>query len=199
MKEMGKLEDASRKRKKRQDIQYAVLAVVAVAGFLTLAAITPNALRLLDYLPNGKYNLKYRMKSVTGRLVAKRYAVWVEKNGKKYLRLTPAGHKALAFEQSKVALKNQKKKWDGRWRMIVFDVPERRRKVRNRLRAVMREVGFVRLQDSVWMYPYDCEDFVALLKAELKIGKDVLYAIADTIEHDKSLRRQFNLPDALYA
>ena len=58
----------------------------------------------------------------------------------------------------------------------------------------MREIGFVRLQDSVWVYPYDCEDFIALLKAELKIGRDVLYAIVDTIEHDKNLRQHFNLP-----
>ncbi len=191
---MGKLEEASRKRKKKQDIQHAVLATVAVTGIVAFAAVAGNALQLLDYLPNEKYNLKYRMKSVAGRLVAKKYAVWVERDGKKYLRVTPTGRKALAFEQAKITLKNQKKKWDGRWRMVVFDVPERRRRIRNRLRAVMLEIGFVRLQDSVWVYPYDCEDFVALLKAELKIGKDVLYAIADTIEHDKDLRRQFKLP-----
>lgn len=193
---MGKLEETSRKRKKKKDIQNAVLAAVAITGLLAFAAVAPNALKLLDYLPNEKYNLKYRMKSVTGRLVAKGYAAWVERDGKKFLRITPAGRKAFAFEQAKVALKNQKKKWDGRWRMIVFDVPERRRPIRNRLRAVMCEIGFVRLQDSVWVYPYDCEDFVALLKAELRIGKDVLYAIADTIEHDKSLRLHFKLPEA---
>ncbi len=193
---MGKLEDASRKRKKKKDIQNAVLAVVAVTGFVAFAAVAGNALQLLDYLPNEKYNLKYRMKSVAGRLVAKGYATWVERDGKKFLRITPAGRKTFALEQAKIALKNQKKKWDGRWRMVVFDIPERRSYIRTRLRTVMGEIGFVRLQDSVWVYPYDCEDFVALLKAELKIGKDVLYAIADTIEHDKSIRRQFNLPEA---
>lgn len=192
---MGKLEEESRKRKKKKDIQNAVLAVVAVTGLLAFAAIAPNALRLLEYLPNEKYNLKYRMKSVAGRLVSKGYVIWVERDGKKYLRLTDAGKKALALEQAKVALKNQKKKWDGRWRMIVFDVPERRRHIRVRLRDFMRNVGFVRLQDSVWVYPYDCEDYIALLKAELKIGKDVLYAIADTIEHDKGIRRHFKLPE----
>ena len=191
---MGKLEEESRKRKKKKDIQNAVLATIAITGLLAFAAITPNALRLLEYLPNEKYNLKYRMKSVAGRLVAKGYVKWVERDDKKYLRITDAGRKALEFEQAKVALKNQKKKWDGRWRMIVFDIPERRGYIRARLRAYMNEIGFVRLQDSVWVYPYDCEDFVALLKVELKIGKDVLYAIADTIEHDKGLRQQFNLP-----
>ena len=192
---MGKLEETSRKRKKKKDIQHAVLATVAVTGFVAFAVIAGNALKLLDYLPNNKYNLRYRAKSAAGRLVAKRYAAWIERDGKKYLRITEAGRKAFAFEQAKIVLKNQKKKWDGRWRMIVFDVPERRRRIRTRLREVMSEIGFVRLQDSVWIYPYDCEDFMALFKAELKIGKDVLYAIADTIEHDKNLRHQFNLPE----
>ncbi len=190
---MGKLEVASQKRRKKQNVQHAVLAAVAVTGLLVLAAVAPNTLQLLKYLPKEKYNLAYRAKTATVRLVAKGYAVWVERDGKKYLRLTPAGRKAFEFEQAKVALKNQKMKWDGRWRMIVFDVPERRSRIRVCLRAVMRDIGFVRLQDSVWVYPYDCEDFVALLKAELKIGKDVLYAIADTIEHDRNLRRHFNL------
>ncbi|MFA6415069.1 MAG: hypothetical protein WC217_03990 [Candidatus Paceibacterota bacterium] len=193
---MGKLEEASRKRRRKQNIQYAVLATIAVTGFVAFAAVAGNALQLLRYLPKEKYNFHHRAKSAAGRLVAKKYAVWVERDGKKFLRITPKGRKAFEFEQAKVVLGNQKKKWDGRWRMIVFDIPERRRAVRFRLRAVMREIGFVRLQDSVWVYPYDCEDFVALLKTELKIGKDVLYAIADTIEHDKGLRRHFNLPDA---
>jgi len=192
---MGKLEEVSRGRKKKKDIQNVVLAVVATAGFIAMAAVAGNALQLLKYLPNEKYNLKYRMKSVVGRLVAKKYAAWVEKDGKRYLRITPTGRRAFAFEQAKVALKNQKKKWDGRWRMVVFDVPERRRQVRNRLRATMLEIGFARLQNSVWVYPYDCEDFIALLKAELRVGKDALYAIVDTIEQDRSMRKHFHLPE----
>src|SRR3989338_8711457 len=193
---MGTLEIASRKRKKRQDIQNAVLATIAISGLLAWTVVTPNTLQLLRYLPKEKWNLAYRARTAAGRMVVKGYATWVEKDGKKYLRLTDAGRKALAFKQSKVALKNQKKKWDGRWRMVIFDIPERRRRVRIRLRAFMSEIGFVRLQDSVWVYPYDCEDYVALLKAELKIGKDVLYAIADTIEHDKRIRLHFKLPES---
>ena len=190
------METASRKRKKRQNIQHAVLAAVAITGLLALTAVAPSTLQLLRYLPKEKWNLAYRARTAAGRMVVKGYAIWIEKDGKKFLRLTEVGRKALAFEQAKVALKNQKKKWDGRWRMVVFDIPERRRRVRIRLRAFMSEIGFVRLQDSVWVYPYDCEDYVALLKAELKIGKDVLYAIADTIEHDKRIRLHFKLSES---
>jgi len=196
MRKMGKLEIGSRKRKKKRDVQNTVLAAIAVTGLLAWTALAPNTLRLLDYLPKEKYNLRYRAKTAAGRIVAKGQAMWIEREGKKYLRLTPAGHRALAFERAKVALRDQKKKWDKHWRMIIFDVPERRRRVRIRLCAIMREMGFARLQDSVWVFPYDCEDFIALLKAELKIGKDVLYTIVDTIEQDKNLRQHFNLPQA---
>ncbi len=57
----------------------------------------------------------------------------------------------------------------------------------------MRELGFARLQDSVWVYPYDCEDLMALLKADLKIGMAVLYMIVEHIENDKHLRAHFSL------
>lgn len=191
------LERASAKRKKKKDIQYAVLTALALTGLLAWTAIAPNTLQLLRYLPKEKWNLAYRARSAAGRIVARGQATWIERDGKKFLRLTEKGRKAFAYEQAKVSLKNQKK-WDGRWRMVVFDVPERRRNVRIRLCRVMREVGFARLQDSVWVYPYDCEDFVALLKAELKTGKDVLYAIADTIEFDHGLRKHFSLPTASF-
>lgn len=54
-------------------------------------------------------------------------------------------------------------------------------------------MGFVRLQDSVWVYPYDCEDFINLIKTDFKIGKDLLYIVADKIEGDKSLVKFFKL------
>lgn len=194
---MGKLEQEAKARRKKGEVERAILVAVAAVGVLSVALVAPKVLDLLKYTPLNKYKFAYRARTAAGRLVAKKYAVWVERDGKKYLRLTQAGQKIVEFEKEKVALATRKKKrWDNRWRMVVFDVPERRRKVRGRLCDAMREVGFVRLQDSVWVYPYDCEDFIALLKVELKIGKDALYAIAETIERDAPLRKHFGLPVA---
>lgn len=194
---MGKLEQQAKTRRRKGEIERAILATVAIAGILSVALIAPKALDQLKYIPSIKSKFAYRTRTATGRLVAKGYAVWIERDGKKYIRLTQSGQKVVQLEKEKVALITRKKKrWDHRWRMVVFDVPERRRKVRSKLCATMREVGFVRLQDSVWVYPYDCEDFMALLKADLKIGKDVLYAIAETIEYDAPLRKHFGLPSA---
>ena len=58
---------------------------------------------------------------------------------------------------------------------------------------LFRQAGLLRLQDSVWVYPYDCEDIVTLLKTDFGIGKHLLYLIVDELENDKNLREDFNL------
>jgi len=50
------------------------------------------------------------------------------------------------------------------------------------------------IQDSAWVYPYDCEEFVALLKAHLRLGKDVVYAVVEEIGNDAPIRTHFKLP-----
>lgn len=192
---MSTLEVAAKHRRRRHNIQKAVFNTVGAAGVLAVAVVAPNALQLLRYVPANRFTFDSRATSALGRLAKKRLVAFVERDGKKYARLTKEGRAAFAFEQEKLSLQERRKrKWDGQWRMVLFDIPERRRSVRFRLRSIMREIGFVRVQDSAWAYPYACEEFVALLKAELKIGKDVLYVIVSEMEHDKQLRVHFHLP-----
>ena len=61
------------------------------------------------------------------------------------------------------------------------------------MRRMLVAMGFLPLQRSVWVYPYDCEDVIVLLKADLRIGKDMLYLIVDELENDKWLRKEFDL------
>lgn len=172
-----------------------LLTSIALSGVVLVAAIAPNALAQLRHLPAMKRaRLRYRAKTALGRLAVQGLIAFEKRNGKSYARITSAGQKALIFEQQKASLHDKKKRrWDKRWRVIIFDIPERRRRTRDRLRITMRELGFVRLQDSVWVYPYDCEDLMALLKADLKVGAAVLYMVVEHIENDKHLRAQFAL------
>lgn len=173
----------------------ALLASLVISGVVLVASVAPNAFAQLRYLPSMKRaQLRYQAKTALGRLAAQGLIVFKKRDGKNYARITPAGQKTLALEQQKATLiEGKKRRWDKRWRVIIFDIPERRRKTRDRLRITMRELGFVRLQDSVWVYPYDCEDLMALLKADLKLGSAVLYMIVEHIENDKHLRAEFGL------
>ncbi|MBI5470465.1 CRISPR-associated endonuclease Cas2 [Candidatus Kaiserbacteria bacterium] len=86
------------------------------------------------------------------------------------------------------------RRWDRRWRIIIFDIPEKKKNVRDRVRALVQRLGFFRLQHSVWVYPYDCEEIITLLKSDLKLGSQLLYMIVDAIEYDKPIREHFDLP-----
>ena len=57
---------------------------------------------------------------------------------------------------------DEKRVWDGRMHLITYDVPESKRLDRNALRDVIRQLGAGRLQDSVWITPYDPVDTLRL-------------------------------------
>lgn len=188
------IESGARKKRQKRDLRNAALLTIGAAGFIAVAAIAPNMFQLLGRT-GVLARLKYRSKSVLARLKQKGEIEFEERDGKQYVRLTERGEEALAFGQQKVLLaQGNPRKWDRRYRLVMFDIPERRKKIRERLRFQMREVGFLRVQDSAWLYPYDCEEFMALLKADLHIGKDVLYAVVEEIENDGWIRKHFSLP-----
>ena len=191
---MGKLEIRAKVLRRRRYVRDAALAAVGVSGLLLVAMVAPNALKLLAKTPIGK-RFKDQTRTVLSRLAHSGLITFEERGGKRYARITEKGRRELALEQQRKALQAQRKKrWDRRYRIVIFDIAEGRSAIRTQLRRSMNGAGFVRLQNSVWVYPYDCEDFVALLKADLRIGKDVVYIIAETIENDGWLREKFDLP-----
>src|SRR3989344_940727 len=189
-KHMGNIEIKSRKRKSKDDIQKAILGTVKAVGFLSVALVAPNAVQFLKSfgIVPGKRQESV-MKRARDRLIEKNLLKY--QNG--FLALTENGEAHLELLEMKDWQIYKPKKWDGRWRMLIFDIPEKRRPLREKIRATLIHIGFIKLQDSVWVYPYDCEDLVSLLKADFKVGKDLLYIIADSIENDKKLRQIFGL------
>jgi DNA-binding transcriptional regulator PaaX len=160
------------------------------AGILSVGLLAPNAIGAmgrLGLLPSKRQ--KEIIEKSSARLVKRGL---LEYQGSK-LRLTPKGEAALRmFELHSYRLKRPKR-WDGKWRVLAFDIPEKRKKVREQVRRTLVSIGFIRLQDSVWVYPYNCEDLITLLKADLKVGKDMLYMVVDQLEYDAPLRSRFGI------
>lgn len=83
---------------------------------------------------------------------------------------------------------NRKEKWDGKWRMVAFDIPDEYKKGRNALRYRLRLGGFYELQESLFLYPYDCQkeidDFIKLFKLE----RHVRFALLEFIDNEKDIK-----------
>jgi len=88
---------------------------------------------------------------------------------------------------------NRKEKWDGKWRMIAFDVPEKCRKGRNALRYRLRLGGFYELQESLFLYPYDCRKEINNLIELFKLEKYVRFGLLDFIDNEKSIKLKMGL------
>ncbi|MEK7601417.1 MAG: hypothetical protein AAB480_02705 [Patescibacteria group bacterium] len=191
---MGNLETEAGKERRKDYIQQAVLSAVAVAGILALTAVAPNTLQLLGGFGRKKYRINYQTKTVLSRLVEKGYVRFAHKDGRKCVEITSAGKRAANLEiQLNAQRTHHPKKWDKRWRLVMFDIPERRKTDRDHLRRTMMEAGFQCFQDSVWVFPYDCEDLISLLKIDMHLGNAVRYAIVEKLENDAALRKYFKL------
>lgn len=74
------------------------------------------------------------------------------KNGEVYLFLGAKGEKFL--DEWIPLRKFEGKKWDKFWRILIFDIPEKSRVVRDQLREKIKELGFVLWQESVYVTPH---------------------------------------------
>ncbi len=188
---MGNLEDKNRKRSKKENLQKLILKTIAMAGMLSVALVAPNVLGAMDKL---------------GILPKRRQKEYISSSGSKlatkgllkfqdgHYELTEDGKKTLRRWELADYQFEKPRKWDKKWRLVIYDISEKRKgKIRRQIFDLFKNAGFYRLQDSIWVYPYDCEDIIGLLKTDFGVGKEILYIIANEIENDRYLREYFGL------
>ena len=85
------------------------------------------------------------------------------------------------------------KKWDGKWRIIIFDIPNKRTAGREALRNKLKALDFSQLQKSVWVFPYPCEAEIEFIVELFKLFPYVQIIEATYIKNDVALRKYYRL------
>ncbi len=85
------------------------------------------------------------------------------------------------------------KNWDGKWRIVIFDVPESQRPVRDYIRSVLKRIGFYEFQRSMWIHPGKLPAFLSRMLGEPKMRKYTRVLTTYDIDYDEDLRRRFRL------
>lgn len=93
----------------------------------------------------------------------------------------------------KRASEDRKKKWDGKWRVVIFDIPEKSRKARDGFRDSLKRLGFRFLQHSIWVCPFGDFDDIQQLAKDFRIEKCVVLMVVDQISNDLLYKKKFNL------
>lgn len=84
------------------------------------------------------------------------------------------------------------KKWDGRWRIVIFDIPEKDRDFRDILRSHLKELKFIRLQNSVFVSPHPFEKAILELVRLYTATPYVRVITAEKIDNENMLKRYFS-------
>lgn len=114
-------------------------------------------------------------------------------NGKTEVSITQNGHtRVLRYNLGTMQLMN-KKKWDKKWRLILFDVPEKRKVMRDALRKKIKELGLLKIQQSVYVYPHQCEKEMDFLISYFKIRPFVKYFTIERFGGDDEYRKHFEI------
>lgn len=86
------------------------------------------------------------------------------------------------------------KTWDGKWRIVIFDIPHTFHKsIRNAFTLKLKRLGFCLLQKSVWVHAYPCENEIRFLAELLKVSRFVHIIVAESLTSDVKLHRHFQL------
>ena len=104
------------------------------------------------------------------------------KEKKIYLQLTEKGKKAVRDHRK--AGGHSRRIWDEKWRVVIFDVPEKRAQARRYLRNYLKSLGFGKVQRSIWITPYDFGKLINYFSLKMKIF-DCIYQM--TVEQFRGL------------
>lgn len=178
-----------------------VLKIVGAGALITANLLIPGSTRLaapiLNNLKNKehddwkKYN-KWRLKQVLRRLHKQKMVEVKEEKGEQIVILTDKGRrKLLKYELNKMEL--QKPKWDGYWRIIIYDIFTNKKSERYLFHKMLKKLEFLQIQRSVYLTPYPCRDEIEYLRQICRVGTEVYILQVSGIENESVYREYFGL------
>jgi DNA-binding transcriptional regulator PaaX len=181
-----------RKRDKRKKLLFEILKA---GGAITIVFVAPGAAPYIlkpfmeaNNLTNPEVKRSIKAMEEDGLISVKE-----TKDGEVTIKLRKEGKiKALKYQVDEMKIKKPKK-WDKKWRMVIFDIPEEKKLARNVLKAKLDELGFRLIQKSVYIHPYPCEDEIEFIANVYQVRKYVQIHRIDKIQDEKRLVKVFNL------
>ncbi len=182
-----------------------VLFIVGAIGLVSAIIVFPNlpmALKpLMDYKRKKEYQdqqklwKKYNprvLRHLLKRLEEQKDVQFITENGETLIKLTDKGRvKLLKYNIDNMTIED--KSWDGKWRLIIYDIPDRKRTERDIFRRLIKKMEIFQLQESVYLTPYKCDKEIEYIRRYFGVGQEVIYLTLEKLENDHAYRQYFAL------
>lgn len=134
-----------------------------------------------------------RLKFVLKRLHQQKVVEITEEDGVSIIKLSNKGRvKFLKYKMEEMMI-DKPPRWDGKWRLIIYDIKKEKRILSEIFRSFLRKMEFLKLQRSVYLTPYKCDEQIEFLRQYYSLDKEVLYLVVEKIENEKVYKDYFGI------
>ncbi len=140
-----------------------------------------------------KINHRSLRKSIRKLYQSKLISCEENADGTIVMTLTAEGEKrTLRYKANDLSIKKPAK-WDGAWRLVIFDIPEKHKQGRDALNEKLKKLGFYALQRSVFVHPYECKDEIDFIVELFNLAPYVRFIRTKDIDITPHLRDYFGV------
>ncbi|MBL8031619.1 MAG: hypothetical protein JNK33_04835 [Candidatus Doudnabacteria bacterium] len=146
--------------------------------------------RIIDKVYNPGLDVDRRLKRTLYYLYKKGYIAFEDRAGRRLMRLTQQGKLRTLFDNFGV---DKARGWDGKWRVVLYDIPQSARAVRFQVLHQLKVLGFAQLQASVYIGPYALNESALQYLRTSGLIKYIRIMLVERVDNDAQLRRTFKL------
>lgn len=199
--------DVMEKATKKEDVVRAVksggaalgrglLILLAIAGTLTVTVVAPNIFSAFGIIkgrrsPRTYFHKKWFQNEIANLKRRKYLEIQKNREGEFEINLTQLGEKRIIQKSLSEFQILKSDRWDGTWRVVIFDIPNRHKVAREGFRERLKIMGFYPVQESVFVFPYPCYEEFKFLTYIYSVGDYVRFIETDKIIYDDDLRKHF--------
>ena len=167
-------------------------SLLVTAVVVTVVALPGSAQILTLFKPKNKRE-EYKVTRSLHSLKKNKYVRVYKKNGKDIIEITRKGKRRISsYDYEDIKLQHVKK-WDGLWRVVMFDIPERKKRARNAISRKLKELGCHAVQKSVFIYPYDCRKEMDFIAGYLYVRKYIQYMEVKKVDNEGKIKKRFHI------
>lgn len=186
-----KVESFLSSKKQAAKITNIVLGIIFICGVITITATAPNIFQIFGkkYKKVNKYNKRQIQNNLHYLQRKKMVNIIKESNDKITVSITNNGCKKIVqYSIDELEIKKPKK-WDKKWRIVTFDIPDKKKRARDALRNKLKNLGFYQFQKSVWIHPYECSYEIMFVVKIFNIERFVkILTVIKITEEDKYIK-----------
>lgn len=179
----------------RGELLKEILIGIGLLGAIVLVgAMAPNVFGVLHKRKFTKRNYDTKFKK-TVHYLKNRKLIIVKENtdGSTRVELSEKGKRRVVdFNLDELKIKPMKK-WDGKWRFAMFDIPDKFKKKANAFREKIKELGLYQYQKSVWIHSYPMENEIDFIAQTFEVRHFVKLGEINLMEGETKVKKRFKL------